>query len=318
MSLKGAIKNQDGSMLIYVMVMIATLCVFSVSYSNSILDLKKQIVNTQFKTNISYDTSQVIKLIKLPNGLVESSTLGANQKILTCIKGGPAPGCATNCCNGNIEEGFYYVDTTDNNININEQKKISGPSNAPIYYNENGSVCPYVNGNPQTCAFSVTTTFKANCPGGETSCDHAEYLRVKISIEPILENIKTMGMRKEKISEFIYHINSNYQPEVIADSTVDLYLNDVAGKEIVITGGSGHPSEVQNYIFTKCISENVAVAALATPANQPFTSGTAKVLLKPVSVGTTRLALQINDGGTENSISPEKFININVLPGSAP
>lgn len=308
--------TQRGSMLLFVMIITALLSIFCVTFSSSITTLQKHVWSNYNKSSIQYNIVQMKTLMKLPNALVDSSGLLENQKLYTCTEGGSALNCTNNCCVGNVESGFSYLDPADPTINPNLRRKLSAPPESPVFYNENGSICSYSSVNSEHCAFSISTSFTAICPNAEDRCAHAEHLKIKLQFNPKPENVKTLSLKQPQTHEFIYFVNRNYQPRIETDNTLALYMDGATEKEVTISGNSGHPAEKQNFIFTKCVSENPNIAQITTPFDQPFDSGTSVIRVKPVALGTTRLVLQISDGGLENNLSPEMYIDVTVLPGA--
>lgn len=313
------LRRQSGSIVLYVMAIIAVVSVLCISISTTITNLQKQVANTKHSTDNSFNLSQIATLVKRHNGLAESAGVTGNENLLACLNGGTTPTCTSNCCNGGVVYGFSYVDPADTNTNLNLKAKLFGTQASPIYYNHNNTPCtPNPATGVNTCAYKIWGEFTAACPGGVATCDQAEHLRVTVNLNYEAANFEGKVLPKDKSFSVIYFNSRNYQPIVNPISSIDLYLGDGVDKDVVVSGNSGNPSEIQNFIFTKCASENTGIMQVTTPPDQPFSGGSATIKLKPISAGQTKLLLQINDGGLENNISKEYSVLVNVFAGSTP
>ncbi|MEK2645768.1 hypothetical protein [Bdellovibrio sp. BCCA] len=312
------LKNQRGSILVYVLVMIAALSIFSISFSSTITNLQKHVSHSKTSINTNFDLTQMVRLIKLPNGLAESAGLADNSLLYTCLNGGTTSTCAENCCVHGTTAGFYYVDPSDTNTNVSLKRKLLGPQSAPTSYYFNGAPCTPTANNSAECAYSLWGTFTTVCPGGSATCEHAEHLKISVHLRANPKAFTNQVLMKDQDVDFIYFNDRNYKPSIVPIPDVTLYLGDGIDKEVSVLGDSGNPSEIQNFVFTKCISENPGTVQLTTPADQPFSGGVAKIRLKALAQGDAKITMQISDGALENNLSKEYSLNVKVIPGVSP
>ncbi|MCM2281245.1 MAG: hypothetical protein NDI61_05290 [Bdellovibrionaceae bacterium] len=299
--------NQEGSVLVNVIVMIAALLILSGTFLTTITDLQKQIALVKGSSSRQFDVNQMIKQIKLPSGLVESAGLASNGTLATCLLGGAAGACTENCCQAGVEGGFHYLDPADTETDPNKKKKLIGTEAAPVFYRRDGSVC---GGGATLCHYGLWATFVASCPGGSATCDHAEHLRVHLRLRGNPKPPDDLVAIRDRDYNFIYIVGTNYKPSIVSISDITLTVGEE--REVVVTGDSGHPSEIQNFLFTKCLSTAPAIVQMVTPANQPFASGVSRIRIKGVAAGSSDIVLQISDGATENNISDELRFRVTV------
>ncbi|MDG0817414.1 hypothetical protein [Bdellovibrio svalbardensis] len=306
------IRTEQGSALILVLTLLAVASIFCVSFSNSIVNMQKNIAYSNHKYAREFEISQIMTLIKVQNGLTESSQLTQNSILASCLFGTPTATCAENCCPHNSAQGFYFIDPSDNTIDINSKNRLVGPPESPAWYNANSSLCQ--NSNKDDCSYGLSATFEAACPGAQPTCHHAEHLLITLHL---LSNQNAKGNSqniKARDIPIIYFNNINYPPVVMPVSDLTLSLAAGTEKTVDITGSSGHPSETQNFIFTKCFSTDTGIVQITSPPDTPFSSGMATIKLKPMAAGTAQVTLQINDGGLENNTSKDYTFNVTVTP----
>lgn len=310
--------NNQGNVLLSVMFLIGILSFVAISFSTTITNLQKQNASSKHLTSTSMDIQQMTALMKLKNGLSESALIEGNRNLFACLNGGAIGGCLKNCCKSDVETGFYYLDPADTEIKGELKRRLLGPASQASYYLANGLVCGAANFDSQECAYRISGSFLAHCPGGEASCSHAEHLRLNVKLEYNPKYPHSSVIPKDRDISFIYVNERNYRPSIepIFDQTI--YLEDAFEHEVLVRGNSGHPSELQNFLFTKCESADSKIVEVKSPVDQPFVGGIAKVKLKGVNKGTTKIKLQISDGGLEDGLSEEIFFTVQVVPGVTP
>ncbi|MDG0815552.1 hypothetical protein [Bdellovibrio svalbardensis] len=310
----GFLFNKRGSTLPLALGLVVLASIFCVSYSNSIVNMQSRVSYANHRFSRQFSINQILTFLKTPNSLTESSGLSLNSNLASCLFGTTTSTCTENCCNAGNEDGFYFIDPSDSNSDLNLKARLIGPPTAPVWYKANNTQCPANTVDLSDCSYSLSGTYTAVCPGNETTCHHAEHLiaTVHLVANP---NTKVKGQNiKDQNFTLIYFNNINYPPSVLPVPDITLSLASATETEVSITGYSGHPSEVQNFIFEKCQSSNSSVVQVTTPPDTPFSSGTAKIKLKPTGIGSAKVALQINDGGLENNLSKEAFFNVTVTP----
>lgn len=300
-------KNEKGSVLLLVLGLLVFVSIFCISFSNSIVNLQKNVSYSNHKFSRQFNINQTLTLLKTPNGLTESSGLSLNSGLAGCLFG-PT-------CDAGTEQGFYFVDPSDTTLDVNLKGRLIGPPSAPVWYNANNTFCPVQSPSTNDCTYSLSGTYKAICPGNTSTCHHAEHLILKVRIVANPNSkAKNQNIRDKDFPTMIYFNNINYPPQINPPPDITLSLASGAETEVTITGDPGHPSEFQNFIFTKCLSSAASIVQITTPPDTPFYSGTAKIKLKPVALGTAKIMLQINDGGLENNLSQEISFNATVIP----
>ncbi|MNL36586.1 hypothetical protein D3C87_1586720 [compost metagenome] len=152
----------------------------------------------------------------------------------------------------------------------------------------------------------MTSRFIPHCPGGVSSCDHAEHLTVEMEYTPVAGKEHLMKPMKKSL---IYFVNLNYQPFISPVTAQSL----VTGGSITLSvfGNSGHPSEVQNFIFDKCEALDPSIVKVTCYG---FLNGMGTLKIEGLSIGTTSVALRVNDAGAENNLSPELTFSVTVTP----
>lgn len=296
--------NSKGIALVQVLFLIILIGMIEYGIVQVLLRVQSSRAQIQTRQDRQFLMKQLKKILSSPSSLIESASLATqNQELKACVSGGPIGACPKNCCLGETETGFYLVDPLDNTSNIEAKKKLTGTTTNPVYYSAKGAWCPAQTASD--CDFKITTNFTARCPGSMTKCDHAEHLKIDISIEPT--NFYKI-IRSETLTTY-YFVNTNYKPFILNIPSVALSLGTT--KNITVTGDPGHPSENQNFIFSTCESDDTNIAQINC---FPFSAGQAQVQIIGNAIGTTFLRLGINDGSTVNNLSDIYIVNIEVTP----
>lgn len=314
MSIVKPLQSNRGSMLVYILVATVVISILALSFTSRISGFQKEIASSRKLATKQFDINRLLKLLQLPNGLTESSGLIGNENLFVCLKGGLLPGCTENCCQSGVVKSFSFIDPSDNNLSVNSKGKLVGTAAQPVYYNNDGSKC--LERDPLNCSYYLYSSYTAQCPGGDPTCHHAEHLNVTVHLKA--QAVSTQIKSQDVDYKFVYFNDVNYTPEVRPIPSLTMYLDEPAEVEMDISGYSGHPSEVQNFIFNLCESADPAIVQITTPPNQTFLGGVAKIKLKAMALGTTTINLQINDGGVENNLSKVLPVNVTVLPGVKP
>jgi Tfp pilus assembly protein PilV len=297
-----SLKNQQGFSLLQMLIAAGILAIFVGVFSDLLVNLQKEVKRNKNKQDRVLNNYQIDQVVTSSFGMRTSADLvPLNDALKACVRGGPTSACASSCCQNNVSSSFTLLDPRDTNPVLAEKARLSGPTGNPAMYDDNSK-----NGCTQNCAYSVTTSFTPHCPGGVASCDHAEHLKVEMSFDPVPGKEFLMKPIKKSL---IYFVNLNYQPFIspVTNQTV------TAGANIMLSvnGNSGHPSEVQNFIFEKCAS---ATPAVATVTCYGFLNGIGSLKIDGVTAGTSVITLQINDAGAENNLSPDLTFTVTVTP----
>jgi hypothetical protein len=302
------LKNTHGSMMLYMLGMIVFISALTFSFTDTaklyITDLQ---VVKKFRGR-DFSNTQIQKMLSTTKSLSESALFTPqNDALRVCLDGGPLGTCTENCCAGNTQVGFTFKDPTDTAPQITNKRSLTGPLAAPIYYRQDGTLCDIANsgGDISSCAYTVTSIYEARCPASAANCDHAEHLKITVSAKAL--SFFSQIRDKEFIS--YYFPKLNYQPVVPVIPAQSLVLGTPSN--VTITGDSGHPSEIQNFIFAQCLS---AAPSIVKATCQDFAGGAAQIVLEPLAVGATTITLQINDGGLFNFLSKPYTFNVVVNP----
>jgi len=297
-----SLKNQQGFSLLQMLIAAGALAIFVGVFSDLLVNLQKEIKRNKNKQDRVLNTYQIDQVVVSTFGMRTSASLvPLNDALKACVHGGATSLCTSNCCQNNVSSPFTLLDPRDTNPTLAEKARLSGPTDNPEMYDDNSK-----NGCTSNCAYGVTSTFTPHCPGGVASCDHAENLKVELSFDPVAGKEHLMKPIKKSL---IYFVNLNYQPFLtpIANQSV------ATGSNVMLPayGNSGHPSEVQNFIFEKCTS---ATPTVATVTCYGFLNGVGTLKIDGVSAGTSEITLQINDAGAENNLSPDVTFTVTVTP----
>lgn len=308
-------KNNTGSALIMITIFILVISIIASLFINNIISYQKKIGLIKTFSNREFLINQIVSEMKNTVSLKNSLDVTGNEKLKSCMLGQTYSGCSSNCCDSQQNVGFYFLDSTDLNTNVNLRRQLIGDSSANgVSFDSTGNVCQFSSG---LCVYKLWGSFTPHCPGGELVCDQAEYLKVKVTLEPYPANTSSQIVMKQKEIEFIVFNDVNFKPKIDPVSDQVLYLGSGDDIEVTIVGNSGNPSEKQNFIFSKCESTDESIFKVVTPIDTPFSSAVAKIKIRPVAVGTAKIKLQVNDAGSQNNLSDEYYVNVKVQPGVA-
>ena len=299
--------NSKGSVMVYLLALVIFIAALAFSFAGTAKLYIDDMQSMKRFRGRAFSLNQIQKMLSTTKSLSESARfLPQNNALQVCLEGGANGTCTENCCEGNIEQGFSFKDPLDTAPQIEMKRTLSAPPGSPVYYKADGGVCLSAQqGSLSGCAYGLTSTFIAQCPGGTASCDHAEHLQIKVQMKPL----GSFSQIKEKEFVSYYFPKVNYQPvvPVIGDQTLTVSVP----VSIPMTGDPGHPSEVQNFKFEQCVSSNAAIVKVQCLA---FAGGVGQIVLEPLAVGTTTITLQINDGGLTNFLSKASIFNVVVSP----
>jgi prepilin-type N-terminal cleavage/methylation domain-containing protein len=294
-------RNNKGFSLIEVIVVIAVLSIIMAAFSDLIVGMQKEVSRMKNKQDRVITNYVIDQALTSPIGIGSSAELlPENEMLKACIKGGATPTCTSNCCTGEVEHEFFLLDPRDSKPEPGLRARLGGTTKYPVYFDRNGgNSCTDSN-----CFYHVITKFRARCPGGIANCSHAESLTTTVEIvaEPGKES-----MIKGQTRKLIYFVNLNYQP--FAAPIIDQSFQKGGEITLNVYGNAGHPSEVQNFIFEKCNSSNEAIAKLSCYG---FMNGVGTIKIAGLAAGTSKIILQLNDGGAENNMSEDLVFNVTV------
>ncbi|MEN0059650.1 MAG: hypothetical protein AAGB31_12495, partial [Bdellovibrio sp.] len=205
--------NRDGSILLSVLVFAAVAIVLTLAFSNSILNLQRNITGSKIVTQKQFQISQILSQIRVEKSLLESTSLAGNEMLKACLLGGPvaATSCTTNCCDAQNSHGFIYLDPSDSSTDITTKKRLFGASaDALVGYNQQGNQCSVTD---VGYMYGLWGEFKAVCPGGESACEYAEHLRIQIHLSVSPQAATKMAHIKNQDYEAIYFNPRNYAPK---------------------------------------------------------------------------------------------------------
>lgn len=235
---------------------------------------------------------------------LESSAglLPDNELLKACIMGGATSTCAANCCDNDVEHEFFLLDPRDTNPDLSKRLHLGGTTDSPAYFDSEGT--PGCTG--PSCLFHIATKFKAHCPGAISKCDHAESVASTVQIIPEAGKESSLKYQERSV---VYFVELNYKPFMtqIVDQSVAIGL-DLSNP---VYGNSGNPSEDQSFIYEKCDS---ADKNIATVTCYGFINAVGTIIIHGVASGTTKITLQINDGGMNNNLSDDMSFNVTVTP----
>lgn len=298
------LRDSKGLAILQVLMLLILIGVLEYGIVQSLLHYQTSRKQIQLRSDRLFITKQFSTLLSAPKSLLESATLtSVNQELKACLLGGPVGACTSNCCNNNVTAGFYLVDPVDNNADVNLKRRLTGISTNPIYYLKNGAWCP--DQTVANCAFKILTNFTPRCPGSTPNCDHAEHLKIEVLVEPT----NNFQLIKNELFTTYYFVNRNYQPKILPITPPTVNLGGTT--TINVIGDPGHPSEIQNFIYSLCKSNNTSLVDITC---FPFGSGQSLVQINGLGLGTTQLEFQINDGGLEHNLSNIYTLNVEVVP----
>lgn len=291
----------SGFSLLQVLMAIAVLGVLAGMFAEMTVVLQKEVRRLGGRQGRILTSYQIDQIAMSPFGIKTSAGLSPlNDKLRVCVQGGTLPGCSSNCCTHGVKADFYLLDPRDTNPDFSARARLSGPATDPVFYDETGNnKCVGL-----ACVYRVSSSFVPQCPGGVASCEHAEHLTVTLSVDPLEGKEYLM---KSRTKNLIYFVSLNYQPFLTPVSNVTMAVGE--SRTISVYGNTGHPSEVQNFIFEKCQASNGAAAQVTCYG---FLNGVGTLKLDGVAVGLSTITLQINDGGTENNLSNDLTFNVQV------
>lgn len=303
--LRNTTSNSNGNILVYLLGMMAFISVMVFQFTSTASLYLEEVQSVKKIRGRNFAMAQTQKMLSTTKSLAESARfLPLNNPLRACLEGGPDATCTENCCQGGVEQGFYFKDPLDTAAQIENKRNLSGPANAPVYYKADGSICnPSLLGNLGGCVYGLISTFIAQCPGSASTCDHAEHLEIKVLMKPRDE----FSRIKEKPYFAYYFPKVNYPPvmPVLGDQALKVSIPQT----IPVTGDSGHPSEVQNFKFEQCVSGDASIVKVTC---QAFLGGVGQIVLEPLAPGTTTVTLQLNDGGLTNFLSKPYTFNVAV------
>ncbi len=297
------IRNNKGVSLVQLLVVVAILAILLSAFSDLIVGMQKEVSRMKSKQDRVITNYVVDQALTSQIGITGSAELlPENEMLKACVQGGATSSCASNCCIGEVEQEFILVDPRDSSINPRDRMRLGGTTKSPVYFDKNGNnscVAP-------NCRFHVITKFKARCPGGVSSCDHAESLTT--SVQTVPEEGKE-NLIKAQTRNLIYFVNLNYKPFIVA--VADQVLTAGSDVTISVMGNAGHPSEVQNFIFETCKANDTAIVNVTCYG---FMNGVGTIKISGVSEGSSSVTLKINDGGATNNFSDDLIFKVNVIP----
>lgn len=297
------LRTKQGFSILQLLLIAAILSIILSAFTDLIVGLQKEVGRMKRKQDRVMTIHVMNQALTSEIGIAGSSEfLPENEMLKACILGGSTSTCTSNCCNGSDTFEFYLLDPRDSTIEAKSRTRLGGTTAMPAYFDFNSnSGCTGEN-----CLFRVITKFKARCPGGAATCSHAESLSTTVDIIP---EAGKESILKAQTRTLIYFVNLNYQPSIspIPAQTVPV------GSDITVTvyGNSGHPSENQNFIFSKCESND---SSISTVACYGFLNTVGTIKVTGLSIGTNKIKLQINDGGLKNNFSEDLEFNVEVTP----
>ncbi|MCM2322852.1 MAG: type II secretion system GspH family protein [Oligoflexia bacterium] len=291
MNLPNLSNRRAGFTLIEILIAFGVLGTLSLIMLTLMTNLQKDVRRLRDKGDRSLASYYLDQVITTQDGVRSSAELlPANEALRACVIGGAVGACTSDCCKANIDHEFILLDPRDLNSDPAARAKLSGKTSAPLSYNLDGTVCQ-----SSTCAYSIGTAFNAHCPGGATECDHAEHLVVKIAQKPLSAG----AFVKTSDRSLIYFVNVNYRPFIAPIAGQALAIG--AKATVQVLGNSGHPSEVENFVFDRCESSATSIVKLTCYG---FVNGGGTVQIEGLAAGTSTITLSINDGQPTNNISP--------------
>ncbi len=247
------------------------------------------------------------KMSSIEDALTTSSLVTpANDTLCPCTQGGAfmvgaTKVCALNVCQGGqeMEFDFYKPNTTP-------LTKLAGKSTSPVYYMVDGKDCipiPDVPESENGCAYKALSKFKPHCVGDLPTCDHANYISVTLEFLPIGTKF-VIGAEK---TQFLYFVPLNYNPKITAILDQTLTLGSTS--KLPVIADAGEASERQGFIFEKCESSDSTRVEVKC---YRFIDSVGQIILTAKGAGTAQITLQINDGGSTNSLSNPMVFNVTV------
>ncbi len=295
-------KYQLGFSLVQMIMSIGILSIILLSFADTLVGLQKEVSRNKSKQDRALNFYQIDQIFLSSYGLKASADLlPENNDLKACIKGGATSSCASDCCTNGQAFDFVLVDPRDTNTDIHKRMRLGGSLQTPAAYNDASSP-----GCVDDCAYTISTSFIAQCPGGAATCDHAEHLAIKYIVEPVAG--KEHKIRRQERNS-TYFVNLNYEPFISPIGSQSIGMD--TSSNLLVNGNAGHPSEVQNFIFKNCAVDDPAIAKITCYG---FLNGVGTVKIDGVAAGTTRVNLQIDDGGIENNLSPELSFDVVVTP----
>ncbi|MCM2278083.1 MAG: type II secretion system GspH family protein [Oligoflexia bacterium] len=294
-------RRESGFTLIELLIAFGVLGAISLIMLSMMTNLQSEVKRLRDKSDRTLSSYYIDQIVTNQDGVRTSADLlPANADLKACVLGGASGSCTSNCCVGGQAKDFILLDPRDLNPDPAARARLSGTTATPLAYAADGTLCQ-----SGTCAYTIGTSFTARCPGGVSSCDHAEHLIVNIFQ-------KTLGVNpliKSQDRSLIYFVNLNYQPFLapIADQSISLGSSPT----INVYGNSGHPSEVQNFLFDTCVSSAPAIVRLTCYG---FVNGMGSIKIEGLQLGTANITLTINDAGSSNNISPPSTFTVTVIP----
>lgn len=297
------LRSDKGFSIVQMLIVAGILSIILFAFADLIIGMQKEVGRMKRKQDRVISNHVINQALTSNIGIRGSAELlPENEMLKACILGGATSSCTTNCCNGQDTFEFFLLDPRDSTVEAKNRARLGGTKASPAYFDQNSnSGCT-----PPGCMYRVLTKFKARCPGGVTSCSHSESLSTTVEIIP---EAGKESMMKAQTRSLIYFVDLNYQPFISTIASQSVAVNSEITRSVY--GNSGHPSEVQNFIFEKCES---ADSAIATVTCYGFMNAVGTIKIDGVAAGITKVKLQINDGGLNNQLSEVLEFEVQVTP----
>jgi|GEM_PF-4115203 len=182
MSRSAFLRGQSGNALAAVVVIVgaaSTGAAYLVKGSSQRLETAEQSLLINGRNRI---ISYVSTVIRSPSAL--HPTLDSNDQLAACLRG--------NGCTASPKTVF-----NDASIRLADGSIISGTTQQPALYGRTGTPCSPTGGALGPCAMSVTTAWRAECPGEAATCRTAQRVFFRINVAP-LTGKSTLGGKISK------------------------------------------------------------------------------------------------------------------------
>lgn len=306
------LNNRRGLSAIELMIGVGVLAISAVIVFMPQLEIQKRMLSVDKKASRIIQINELKQKILATETSLSRSALKApeNDKLCPCTQGGNFYSGATKVCTLAQCQANEDIDFTFFDPKATTLTKLSGTTTAPAYYSNAGDPCPSalapVGSDPEKiCGYKAITKFKAHCPGDLLTCDHADYIIVTLELFPV----GTSSQVAYEKTQLLYTVPLNYNPKIAAIADQSLSVSEQ--KKISVNADPGDPSEFQKFVFEKCESENPNIVDVKC---YKFVNGVAQIILTGKTSGTSKITLQINDGGSENNLSSPLSFNVTVAP----
>lgn len=292
--------NNKGLGMTQALLFIALMSILLYGFTDSLLEQKKRTNLQTSKEKRFLANSNIKRLLLSDFAITLSSYSSDNRELAQCALGASGSSCLDGkCCLHDKPFTINLIEPTIDLQNIpesartdavNQAPRLTGSEKNPVYYSQQG--IPNCTDNCTYYAYAMGTP---HCPGKESHCFHAEYIKVDLYLKSTKQGASTFRDRHHSL---IYPVMRNYAPIILNATNLEMEPNKTFTYNINVD--PGHPSEKQTFTFSKC---EITEPKIATIACTGFIKDKGYFEIHSTSPGFALLRLQVSDGQMENTHS---------------